>query len=83
MEESPKKTTKQPQKNAAVLLLGTIADTTWRMFVPAVGVTVIGVMSDRFFDTTPWLTIVGIVTGSSLSALLVTRQIKQIKRTQK
>ncbi|HBH77325.1 TPA: hypothetical protein DDX46_01095 [Candidatus Saccharibacteria bacterium] len=69
-----------PEKTTVVLLLGTIGDTTWRMFVPTVGLTILGVIGDNMFATKPWLTVGGIIIGIIGAALLVRRQLKGIKK---
>lgn len=56
-------------------MLGTIADTTWRMFIPSIGGTLLGVWADRSWGTTPWLMIVGIAIGAGVAGLLVWRQL--------
>lgn len=61
-------------------LLLTIGDTTWRMFVPAVGFTLLGVWLDSVFSTKPWLMFTGIVVGG-LGAYLLVKQ--QVSRSQK
>ena len=61
------------------VLLMTIGDTTWRMFVPSVGFTLLGVWADVQLDTKPWLMVVGIVVGCTGAALLVKKQISGIK----
>ena len=68
-----------PEKSTVILLLGDIGDTTWRMFVPTVGLTVLGLLADREFNTTPWLMVTGIIVGSLLAGLLVRRQLKKVK----
>ena len=65
-----------PSKNTALLVFGTIADTTWRMFVPAVGGAILGALADRAWGTKPWLTIVGITLGVVIAGLLVWLQLK-------
>lgn len=57
----------------------TIADTTWRMFVPSVGFTLLGVWADAQWHTKPWLMIVGIVIGAVSAYLLVAQQIARLK----
>ena len=65
-------------KSTVLLLLGTIADTTWRMFVPIIGLMLLGLWIDKQFDTLPWalisLTIVGIV----VAAELIRRQLMDV-----
>ena len=67
-----------PKSSAVVLLLGDIADSTWRMFVPGIGGTLLGLWLDRQFGTLPWLLITGIVLGSVTAFMLVRRQLKKI-----
>ena len=57
------------------VLLGTIGDTTWRMFVPSVGFTLLGVWLDSVFGLKPWLMIVGIILGFAMAVILVKRQV--------
>ena len=60
-------------------ILATIGDTTWRMFVPSVGFTLLGVWADAQLGTKPWLMVVGIVVGCTGAALLVKKQISGIE----
>lgn len=64
-------------------LLSTIADTTWRMFVPAVGFTLLGAWLDSTLATKPWLMFVGIGAGLAVAYILVARQIAALKRSDK
>lgn len=57
----------------------TMADTTWRMFVPSVGLTLLGARLDGQFGTKPGLTFGGIVLGFASAALLVYLQLRGIK----
>lgn len=68
-----------PEQSTVVLLLGTIGDTTWRMFVPTIGLTVLGLLADKQFHTTPWIMTTGIIAGALLAYVLVRRQIKKVK----
>lgn len=67
-----------PSKSTAVLLLRDIADTTWRMFIPTIGITLLGVYADTQFDSLPWGTIAGIILGCTVTALLVRKQFKKL-----
>lgn len=58
------------------LLFATLADTTWRLFVPTVGLTLLGVWLDQRAATRPWLMIVGIIIGTLLAVALVRRQMQ-------
>lgn len=64
------------------VLLGTIADTTWRMFVPSVGFTLLGVWLDGQLNAKPWLMFTGIVLGASGAWLLVRKQMADIRSRQ-
>ncbi|HET8884166.1 MAG TPA: AtpZ/AtpI family protein [Candidatus Saccharimonadales bacterium] len=69
-----------PDRSTVILLLGTIGDTTWRMFIPTIGMTVLGLFVDKWLHTTPWLMIVAMIIGIALTVVLVKRQIKQVKK---
>jgi hypothetical protein len=77
--DSDKKPT-PPDKSTVILLLGTIGDTTWRMFVPTIGLTVLGLLADKQLHTTPWIMIAGIILGIILAYVLVRRQIKEVQQ---
>lgn len=82
MSASPKKRDEQPappDPSTVLLLVRTMGDTTWRMFVPTVGCTIGGLLLDKHFATTPWYLIIGIVLGTALSTLLIYRQLKKVK----
>lgn len=66
-------------RSSAILLLITVADTTWRMFVPTIGGTLVGIMLDHLFHTAPWWTVIMVIVGSSASVLLIRTQIKSLR----
>jgi len=68
-----------PDSSTVILLLGTIGDTTWRMFVPTVGLTLLGLWADKQLATTPWMTVLGVILGSAIAILLVRAQMKKGK----
>jgi hypothetical protein len=72
-----------PDRSTVVLLLGTIGDTTWRMFVPTIGLTILGLLIDKQLHTTPWVMTVGIVAGAGVAFLLVRRQMKEVRKNDK
>jgi hypothetical protein len=86
MTQSPttkKQTTNQPpvsMTNAAILLLLTIADTTWRAFVPTIGGTVLGVVLDNMLGVAPVMTIILIIVGFATSGILIALQIRKIRK---
>jgi len=66
-----------PDKSTVILLLTTIGDTTWRMFIPIIGLAILGVVADLHLHTKPWLTVVGIIIGVAIASVLVLRQIRK------
>lgn len=57
-----------------------MGDTAWRMFIPIIGLLVLGIFVDHWLDTKPWITIVGLVLGIGLAALLIKRQFNKVKQ---
>lgn len=72
---------KSPEPSGpAQLVVGTFLDTTWRMFVPSIGLTLLGVWLDGQFGTKPWLMAAGIVLGLTGAFLLVRQQFQGVKK---
>ncbi len=69
-----------PDSSTVILLLLTIGSTTWRLFIPSIGFTVIGLLLDKQFKTTPWIMIVGIILGVAIAVLLIRSQMKKVKQ---
>jgi hypothetical protein len=69
-----------PDTSTVILLLSTIGDTTWRMFVPTIGLTILGLLADKWLHTTPWIMISGIIAGAYLAYILVKKQIKRVRQ---
>lgn len=70
---------KVPNRSTAILLFSTLVDTTWRLFVPTIGLTLIGVAADNYWDTKPWITVIGIIVGTVLAFGLILQQLKKVK----
>lgn len=68
------------EESTPLLFISTVADTTWRMFVPAVGFTLLGVWLDTVFATKPVLMFIGIGIGVAAAYVLVKRQMDMIRR---
>lgn len=66
-----------PTKRAALFVLGTIADTTWRIFLPVLGGIAAGAWLDRAYGSAPFAMLSGTVLGALMSGGLVYLQIKQ------
>ncbi|RWZ79121.1 MAG: AtpZ/AtpI family protein [Candidatus Chaera renei] len=60
-----------------VWLFTTVADTTWRMFVPSLGAIAAGWLADRTWQIKPWGLVGGVLAGAAVSAWLVARQLKR------
>lgn len=75
--KEPEKKSDLPSDKVAIMMLGTLADTTWRLFIPSIGGTLLGLWADKSIDTTPIFTVIGIATGSLLAIWLVYLQIKK------
>lgn len=69
-----------PNKSTVILLLMTMADTTWRMFLPIIGLTIIGLLADKWLHSTPWIMIIAMAIGIALAALLVRQQLQRVKK---
>ncbi|MBI3888971.1 AtpZ/AtpI family protein [Candidatus Saccharibacteria bacterium] len=72
--------TAPPEKSTVLLLLGDIGGTTWRLFIPTIGMTIAGVYLDNKLDTKPWLTVIGIVLGTILAVILVRNQLQKVNK---
>lgn len=57
-----------------------IVDTTWRMFVPVLGLTIIGVLFDQQMGTKPIALGMGIIVGFGIAGVLVKMQINRVNR---
>lgn len=69
-----------PKQSTVLLLLGTIADTTWRMFVPIVGLLMLGVWVDKTYDSLPWGIVSLTILGIAIAAELVRRQLNSVNK---
>lgn len=66
-----------PAKSTVILLFMIAADTTWRMFVPIIGGTALGVWADNTVTDKPLATIIGIMIGIIIAALLIRQQLNR------
>ena len=76
-DDKPKPTEGQPDKSAALILFMIAADTTWRMFVPTLGGTLLGLWLDKMFNAEPWYSIGGLAIGIIITAFLIRQQYKK------
>lgn len=62
----------------AYIVQSTLLDTTWRMFVPIVTLSVLGIVIDTAFALRPWCMLGGMAIAVVITAYLIARQIKQV-----
>lgn len=74
----PKSQTTARSSHPMFLMVSTAADTTWRMFVPLIGFTILGVWIDRSFHIRPFATITCLIIGTALAAFLVVLQYRRV-----
>lgn len=67
----------EPTSLPVAFMLGTIGDTTWRMFVPTVGLMSPGYFADKALGTKPWIFISGVVLGFIIAGLLIRNQFRK------
>lgn len=79
MSKKAKKST-TPSANDVLVLFGTVADTTWRMFVPTIGGLVLGMWADSAFASKPLLTITGVCIGVAICLGLIYIQLKGVTK---
>lgn len=63
-----------------MLIFLTALDTTWRAFLPTLGGVFLGIGIDHWFNVTPMGTIVCLVLGVTASALLIAKQIRDVRK---
>lgn len=65
------------EKSPATVLILSIADTTWRMFIPVIGMLLLGRLADDTWHTKPIGMISGIALGTIITAILIKRQLEK------
>ncbi len=69
-----------PKQSDVFVLFGTIADTTWRMFIPIIGLMLLGSVVDDHFNMKPLGVIAGVIIGSVIAVKLVLHQLNSVKK---
>lgn len=75
-----KKTSDGDAVGNAHVMVGTLLDTTWRMFIPVLVFTLIGYGIDSGFDISPAATLIGLAIGVISSFSLVAIQLKKLTK---
>ncbi len=69
-----------PKAGDVLVLFSTVADTTWRMFVPTLVGLALGLWADNTYDTKPLWTLAGVIMGVAVCLGLIYVQMKGIKK---
>ncbi len=77
-QPKPGRTTK-PQ-SPVMLIFVTALDTTWRAFLPTIGGVFLGIGIDRLLNIAPIGTIICLVLGAITSALLIVKQLRDVRK---
>lgn len=82
-DERPASTTGAPHAGSgAGGVLASLADTTWRVAVPTVLFSGLGIALDNTLDTMPLCTLIGLVIGLVAAGALVWQQIQNVTKTE-
>jgi hypothetical protein len=52
-----------------------IFDTAWRIVLPVAAMAVLGILADAYFDSKPWLALLGVAVGFVFASILVKHQV--------
>ena len=80
-QPKPGRTTK-PQ-SATMLIFVTALDTTWRAFLPTIGGVFLGIGIDKLLNIAPVATIICLALGTLASALLIAKQLRDVRKLNK
>lgn len=72
-------TTKQISQAVFIFAL-TALDTTWRIFVPTLGGVFLGIGLDAEWHSAPTATIICLILGTTLSTILIIRQLINVRK---
>lgn len=77
-EQSSTDSAKVPNRGTAVMMMATVADTTWRLFVPVFTLMGIGLYIDHRLHQKPIFGLIGAIAGSYIGFLLVRKLYKRV-----
>ena len=66
--------------DARMLVVWTMVDTSMRLFVPVLGLTLVGYLCDQWLRTEPMLVFSGMALGIVLAIALVTQQYRRVTK---
>lgn len=64
--------------NTSFYLIASMADTTWRMFLPTIGLLLVGDALDSQLSTKPWLMLLGALIGGLIAVWLIRKQLRRV-----
>ncbi len=67
------------ESDSTLAIFASMADTTWRMFVPPAILVPLGIWTDLTYHTKPWVTVITAIIGLALAVLLVKKQLGAIR----
>lgn len=67
-----------PSSGETLLILGTIANTTWRMFTPVIALLLVGMQLDKRLGHRPLWSLGGVIAGFAIAMWLVFRQYRHV-----
>ncbi|MGV9001967.1 MAG: AtpZ/AtpI family protein [Candidatus Saccharimonadaceae bacterium] len=80
-QSNPGRTTKQQSgTSATMLILMTALDTTWRAFAPTLGGVFLGIGIDSLLNIAPIATFICLALGALASALLIAKQLRDVRK---
>ena len=80
--KSPSGTAQVPSSGTTLVILGTIANTTWRMFTPVVVLLLVGMQLDKHLGHRPLWSLGGVTAGFVIAVWLVYRQYRHVSGQQ-
>lgn len=79
-EVTSRTTQPKPAQSPVMLIFVTALDTTWRAFVPTIGGVFLGIGLDHLLNIAPIATIVCLIGGTALSAVLIAKQLRDVRK---
>lgn len=73
-------TVSAPSASMVLMIFGTMADTTWRIAIPPIFGTIVGVWVDNTYNTKPWATVAGVTLGTAAAFYLLYLQMRKVRQ---